>query len=34
MNVAKSFDSSSIVSPFLDPKIIERRVLAAKKAQQ
>jgi hypothetical protein len=27
---AKEFDSSTVVSPLLDPKILERRVMAAK----
>ncbi|KAM0694413.1 hypothetical protein Q7P36_004768 [Cladosporium allicinum] len=27
---AKEFDSSSITSPLLDPRILERRVMAAK----
>ncbi|KAK1067205.1 hypothetical protein LTR74_006573 [Friedmanniomyces endolithicus] len=30
---AQPFDSSYAPSPFLDPKILERKVLAAKKAQ-
>jgi hypothetical protein len=27
---AKEFDSSTVVSPLLDPRILERRVMAAK----
>ncbi|KAK0251966.1 hypothetical protein LTR02_016356 [Friedmanniomyces endolithicus] len=30
---AQQFDSSYAPSPFLDPKILERKVMAAKKAQ-
>lgn len=31
---AKQFDSSHITSPFLDPKVIERKVTATKKGQR
>lgn len=30
---AKQFDSAHIISPFLDPKVLERRVMALKKGQ-
>ncbi|KAM0709801.1 hypothetical protein Q7P35_003842 [Cladosporium inversicolor] len=30
MITAKEFDSSTVVSPLLDPRILERRVMAAK----